>query len=399
MKNTSTDFSGQLFAKHSIRSDCGLTANAADIVKEYGFDSNALVVGDCNTYPLLQAGLPDHTCFVYPEPPVADRLALAQLTQAAKGATAIIAVGSGTINDLCKVASHQLGIPYLVYPTAASMNGYISPNASLLIRGLKQSVPATAPQAVLIERDIICDAPRRLAAAGLGDTLCRSTVQADALLSHHLTGSSYNTDYFERLAPNETILLDQGAALQAGDEEITLLLMESLMLSGLAMGEAKSSAPASQGEHMIAHLMGLLSPYSSDVFHGEEIAVTTVTMAAIQQNFLKQPSPLLRMADKALIERALPDPASKMAILAYQSKFPNMEAITNAKDKLHQHWPDIRNEIQAIIVPLQRLHTALHAAGAPTSPQQIGWEELTYLKAVRCAFMTRDRVTFLDLEN
>src|SRR6478672_6594394 len=46
-----------------------------------------------------------------------------------------VAVGSGTINDLTKLAAHQLNRPYMAIATAASMDGYTAYGASITANG------------------------------------------------------------------------------------------------------------------------------------------------------------------------------------------------------------------------------------------------------------------------
>ncbi|MBA2449644.1 MAG: iron-containing alcohol dehydrogenase, partial [Chloroflexi bacterium] len=41
------------------------------------------------------------------------------------------AVGSGTVNDLTKLAAHRLGRPYMAVATAASMDGYAAFGAAI----------------------------------------------------------------------------------------------------------------------------------------------------------------------------------------------------------------------------------------------------------------------------
>src|SRR5680860_35685 len=43
-----------------------------------------------------------------------------------------LAVGSGSINDLTKRAAHELKLPYISVPTAASMDGYTASGAALI---------------------------------------------------------------------------------------------------------------------------------------------------------------------------------------------------------------------------------------------------------------------------
>src|SRR5690349_11476998 len=55
-----------------------------------------------------------------PEHPHADEDMARRIEAEIGDADAVVAVGSGTINDLCKFASARLGRPYVVYATAPS---------------------------------------------------------------------------------------------------------------------------------------------------------------------------------------------------------------------------------------------------------------------------------------
>jgi len=72
-----------------------------------------------------------------------------RLTASLKQHDAIpVAVGSGTINDLVKLAAHQSGRSYLCVATAASMDGYTAFGASITHQGAKQTfqLSRAAPQ-------------------------------------------------------------------------------------------------------------------------------------------------------------------------------------------------------------------------------------------------------------
>jgi glycerol dehydrogenase-like iron-containing ADH family enzyme len=69
------------------------------------------------------------------------------------------------------------------------MNGYASMNAAITVDGNKKSLPAASPQGVFMDLTVLAGAPARMIRAGLGDALCRSTAQADWLLSRHLLGT------------------------------------------------------------------------------------------------------------------------------------------------------------------------------------------------------------------
>ncbi len=87
---------------------------------------------------------------------------LQQIILAAKNCDLIIALGSGTVNDLCKLAAAKIGKNYVVFPSAPSMNGYLSRNASIKIKGHKKTVVATLPLAVFCDLAILKAAPKKM---------------------------------------------------------------------------------------------------------------------------------------------------------------------------------------------------------------------------------------------
>ena len=52
----------------------------------------------------------------------------------------LVSLGSGVISDLTKYAAHLLGLPYVLIPTAPSMNGYTSSMAALTDSGIKSTL-------------------------------------------------------------------------------------------------------------------------------------------------------------------------------------------------------------------------------------------------------------------
>ncbi|WP_425278831.1 iron-containing alcohol dehydrogenase [Caldifermentibacillus hisashii] len=84
-------------------------------------------------------------------------------------ADVLIAVGSGTIHDIVRFVGHKMNIPFISVPTAASVEGFTSKGAPLILRGVKQTIQTAAPIAVFADIDVIKAAPREMAAAGFGD--------------------------------------------------------------------------------------------------------------------------------------------------------------------------------------------------------------------------------------
>ena len=97
-----------------------------------------------------------------------------------------VAVGSGTINDLVKLAAHRSGRPYLCAATAASMDGYTAFGASITHEGAKQTFHCPAPRAVIADIAVMKGAPSDMSASGYADLLAKVTAGADWLLADAL---------------------------------------------------------------------------------------------------------------------------------------------------------------------------------------------------------------------
>lgn len=328
----------------------------------------------------------------------ADDAALAEIEAKTARADMLVAVGSGTINDLVKYAAFKAKKPYVLFPTAASMNGYVSKTASLTLNGHKQSLEAALPAAVFMDMETIASAPARLTLAGLGDSLARGSAQADWLLSHHVLGTTYDDAPFSLLAPYEAELFAQAAALKAGDREAVALLLKLLLLAGFGMSIAASSAPASGAEHMIAHAYGMSrAKQSRALLHGEEIAFTTAYTSERWQKLLDRPSP----------PRLLPLEADeRMQALYGKENAASFAALYKRKaDSIRQYgdhipldvWEKAREAIAAIHAPPLQLAIIRKQAGLPESAGALGWDEADYTAVCEVARFTRDRFTCLDV--
>ena len=84
-----------------------------------------------------------------------------------------VAVGSGTINDLTKLAADRVNRPYMVVATAASMDGYTAYGASITAKGWKQTFDCPAPKVVLADLETIAGAPEGMNASGYADLIAK----------------------------------------------------------------------------------------------------------------------------------------------------------------------------------------------------------------------------------
>jgi glycerol-1-phosphate dehydrogenase [NAD(P)+] len=280
------------------------------------------------------------------------------------------------------------------------MNGFTSLNAAITVGGHKKSLPARAAAGVFMDLCVLAAAPRRMIRAGLGDSICRPTAQADWLLAHLLLDEPYRQAPFELLAADEAALFAGPEALMSGDLGAMTHLARTLTLSGVGMTICGGSYPASQGEHLISHYAEMCGePSWPDAFHGERIAIATLTMARLQQRMLDGPPPRLRADEtgEADLVARFGAETGRSCWRLYNRKRLTADRAERLNARLERDWETMRARIRAVTKPASFLEDVLRRAGAPTEPGDIGWPEDFYHAAVRHAREIRDRYTFLDL--
>jgi glycerol-1-phosphate dehydrogenase [NAD(P)+] len=352
----------------------------------------------------VEPGLGEHT-------PVADDAKVAAVTQALStgGYGAAIAVGAGTVNDIVKAATTELGLPYAVIATAPSMNGYTSSLAALLSKGVKITQPCQPPVACLVDLDVMAAAPYRMIASGLGDLMSKPVSNADWRLAYRLTGAEYATRVMG--------LIDAGGALLDGiaehlpQRDISAIgkLCGSLCISGLAMGLAGSSAPSSGGEHLISHYLDMThfawgEPHD---FHGCQVGVATLTTAALYER--------LAAVDPAQIDvearvASLPDwntyaiqvkrrfgSLAGAVIDQARRAHPSPQELRERLQLLKRDWDDLLNDVGQTLRPTRDLNAELRRADCPTTFEEIQVTPERARRAVAHSKDIRDRYTILHL--
>ncbi|KJV67453.1 iron-containing alcohol dehydrogenase family protein [Anaplasma phagocytophilum str. ApNP] len=125
------------YITHSIYVDRGILSDLPDIASKYA--GRGFIVADSNTVALLNKEVLQHfDSYIIQEEYYASEKLVNDIKNASKNADFLIALGSGSINDICKYVSFITGKEYISFPTAPSMNGYTSPNASITMgNGIK----------------------------------------------------------------------------------------------------------------------------------------------------------------------------------------------------------------------------------------------------------------------
>lgn len=202
----------------------------------------------------------------------------------------IIAIGSGTVHDICRYCAFLKKIVFVSCPTAASVDGFCSSVAAMTWNGCKKTLTAVAPKIVVADLDIIKNAPIHLAKSGFGDMVGKYVALTDWKIGKILK----NEYYCPRIA--SLTMEATEASLKAldgildGEESAYESLIFGLLLSGLAMQMIGNSRPASGAEHHISHLIEMEPAglgLHSDALHGEKVGVGTLLVMEKYQSLLK----------------------------------------------------------------------------------------------------------------
>ncbi len=377
------------------------------LIADLNLGDKLAVVADENTYDALGGrvvsglktlGINDAIVLKTPH---ADMRTAANLADRLKGFDGVIAVGSGTINDLCKFVTAQDGRRYAVFATAASMNGYTSTTASMTLdTGLKVSLPAQAPSGFFVDMAVSAAAPSHLAASGFADCVARSVAQIDWWMSHRLLGTMYRSVPFDIQIEDEIALNKCAHLLPKGDLDATARLYRVLTLCGLGIGFIGMSNPGSMGEHQISHYIDCFAgPLHPGTLHGQQVGVASLTMARIQQGLLAQADPPVMQPtpiDESGMTQRMGSAAAE-CLAQLQRKAFDAEAVAKVNEKLAQIWPDLKREVQAFMIPVAEMEKMLSDAGAPTTAADLGLDLEFYRQAVRHGHEMRDRFSFVDI--
>ncbi|GAC1644158.1 MAG: hypothetical protein NVS4B12_08990 [Ktedonobacteraceae bacterium] len=191
----------------------------------------AVVVADDNTYAIAGKALHEHLRsigwlveepVVFPgAPPLyASFENVLVLEEKLRTMSAVpIVVGSGTLNDITKLAAHRAGRYYICVGTAASMDGYTAFGAAITRDGFKQTMSCPAPRALVADLDILVRAPAQMNSTGYGDLLGKVTAGADWILADALEIESIEQGAWSLVQDSLRDWTGKPQELHAGDRE------------------------------------------------------------------------------------------------------------------------------------------------------------------------------------
>jgi glycerol-1-phosphate dehydrogenase [NAD(P)+] len=288
------------------------------------------------------------------------------------------------------------------------MNGYTSAIAAILSKGVKRTMPARPAVAVVADLDVLRTAPAVMTRAGLGDMLSKPVSTADWQLAHLLKGEYYCDVPLRLVEQAERACRRSAVAIGRSAPDGLQPLAEALLLSGISMVLAGSSSPASGGEHLLSHYWDMTAHWHGrqEQLHGAQVGVATLVTATLYEK-LRQLDPAT--IDVARLRRAYADWATyEQAMRRIHGPLAD-EIVPEARKKyvplaqkeqewlfIRDHWQQLWQALDAILLPAAAIRQVLHAAGAPTTMRQLGISATELRHALLHARDIRGRYTVLD---
>ena len=219
---------------------------------------------------------------------IPNEVAIQKVNEKIEGTDLIVGVGSGVIQDLCKYVSHFAQIPYIIVATAPSMDGYASDGAAMILGGMKETVKAGLPKAIVADVDVLKNAPFEMIQAGYGDIVGKYSALCDWKLSTAVTGEYFCPYIYDTTLQMVEKTLGAVQGLLERDDESIKILTEALMIVGIMMSFAGTSRPASGSEHHLSHFFEIVGIINSEAYfpHGVDVAYSTVITAEIREKIV-----------------------------------------------------------------------------------------------------------------
>ncbi len=329
----------------------------------------------------------------------------------AAGEVVPVAVGSGVINDLVKLAAGELGLAYMVCATAASVDGYSSFGAAIRSpEGAKQTYSCPAPKVIVADLDVMRTAPKWMAASGFADLMAKVPAGADWILAYELGASEWHDSSWHTVQDGlkEAIVNPDGVA--AMETEPLTRFVEGLMLGGFAMQDMQSSRPASGAEHLFSHLLEMRDhTFKGDIVpHGIQVGVFTLFMSRVYEKILAYDYSNLDVEAclrnwKTLEEQERIGAAAfagtkfpELGVKTVRAKYVDCETWRKRLESFKVRWPMIKARLENQLVPSVEIERSLKIVGAPVSPEEIGSTVAASLADAHRTIFMRDRYMALD---
>jgi glycerol-1-phosphate dehydrogenase [NAD(P)+] len=336
------------------------------------------------------------------------------------GVDCVVGVGSGTLCDLCKRATFHINeenpLPLVIVQTALSVNAFSDGVSVMLINGVKRTIHSHYPSILIVDLDVITDAPPEMNVSGYGDLIATWTAPVDWYLANVLgMGDNFHTAPSDMIRTQCDELLENSPKLKAADPKVIGDLANVLTLSGLSMGIAGESCPASGSEHVMSHLIDMASGvrHTGICYHGTQVAVSGIISCIIWDYLLNEFDPksvdlsgayptaeVMEGRVKAAFDWLDNDHSAANECWAdYRIKLTRWHAHKAELTAFLANFDDFKAHVSGWVRKPEYIAKCMHEAGAPTRYSQLNYpvDAKTVRWAINNCCLMRNRFSVIDL--
>jgi len=256
-----------------------------------------------------------------------ERTTLDQAEGALPALDTVIGVGGGSALDFAKYLAWKRELRLILIPSIVSVDACVTPSIGVRDHGRVHYVGHVEPESLLVDFELIREAPPRLNRAGAGDILSIHTGSFDWLLGHGKDGERYHRDVARRCAELlRELERSAGEISQVTDKGIRTLV-ELFEAENRLCQSIGSSRPEEGSEHFFAYNAELST--GKQFIHGEIVSLGILLMSRLQENepewvmgLLEDLGVLYRPAEIGLEPEELRDALATLDVFCRQEGLP-----------------------------------------------------------------------------
>lgn len=394
----------------------GLIPRLPEYIARRGLGTHCVVVCDENTYKvageqvyqvLKNAGYDAILLkFVREGELVPDERTIGELLLTIQPETEfLVAVGSGSITDTCRVNAARCKLPFVSVGTAPSMDGYTSVVAPLILRGTKIHRAGPCPEIIVCDLQVLATAPLDMVRSGVGDVLGKYIAIADWQIGSVINDEPYCPTCGQIVTDAVNKLIDNVDEIKSRSDKGMKILIEALLLAGMTIMIIGNTRAVASVEHNIAHyweMMQLIHGHKPPQ-HGASVGVATLLVWPLFTRFAKEDLSRLDL-EKIKANRISRENRVKWMLYAYEEEAATSIMGDNEGDFLPWEEQERRirraqerfAEIKACIddlPPFEKVYGTMARLGAQLTAADCGVDQHLLNVSMYCAKDYRTRYT------
>lgn len=203
------------------------------------------------------------------------------------------------------------------------MDGYASVGSALILSGMKVTLNARPPKAIIADTGVLKNAPKEMIQAGYGDIIGKYSCLNDWKLSALINDEYFCQEIYDLTYSQVEKVRCLAKDVLARSDEAIKLLMEALVLVGIAMSYVGNSRPASGSEHHLSHFFEITGILDKKEYypHGIDVMYSAAETAKIREKIINS-FPKLHKFDKDMWVKEIKRiySASALEVIALQDK-------------------------------------------------------------------------------